>query len=180
MDKSLVNIKKEDFSLESSTSIFKCQLNETEMNRDIEKVIDRYGDRQNHLTNVKAQMTDVKMWNEPGFKHLANIVLDVCNKIKKNKETNFILHNLWGMKYKTNDYAIEHDHWPSVWSFVYYPKVPKGAPGLFFSELENGIEIDIKSGLLVLFDGSLKHSVKPGVFKGYRYVVSGNIKEKIV
>ena len=86
MDKSLVNIKKEDFSLESSTSIFKCQLNETEMNKDIEKVIDRYGDRQNHLTNVKAQMTDVKMWNEPGFKHLANIVLDVCKEIKKNKD----------------------------------------------------------------------------------------------
>lgn len=183
MDKSLVNIVKKDFLLKSSVSIFKCELNEPKMDEDIKKVIDRYDDRQNHLTNIKAQMTDWKMWNEPGFNHLTNIVLDICKQISSlrfKKKTNLVLHNLWGIKYKTNDYAVEHDHWPSLWSFVYYLKVPKGAPGLFFSELENGIEISIKSGLLVLFDGSLKHSVKSGVFKGYRYVVSGNIKEKIV
>ena len=89
MDKSLVNIKKEDFLLKSSTSIFKCQLNKTEINKDIKKVIDGYGDRQNHLTNVKAQMTDVKMWNEPGFKDLGNIVLDICRKISKNNKLIF-------------------------------------------------------------------------------------------
>ena len=184
MGECLVNIKKKDFLLKSLISIFECELNETEMNKNIKKVIDDYGDRQNYQTNIKAQMTDWKMWNKPGFNHLTNIVLDICKKISslklKKEKKNLVLHNLWGMKYKSNDYAVEHDHWPSLWSFVYYLKVPKGASGLFFSELEDGIEIDVKSGLLVLFDGNLKHSVKPGVFKGYRYVVSGNIKEKIV
>ena len=32
------------------------------MDKEIKKIIDKQGDRQNHKTNVKAQMTEWKMW----------------------------------------------------------------------------------------------------------------------
>jgi len=84
-------------------------------------------------------------------------------------------------KYKSEDVAITHDHWPSIWSFAYYINAPKGAPGLFFPEMgDQGGERNIEPGLLVFFEGHIKHAVRPAKFKGYRYVVSGNIKENNV
>ena len=165
-------------------TVYECKLDEPEMNKQIKKIIDKYGDRMNHKTNVKAQMTEWKMWHEPGFKRLADIVLDISRKIsvaKYNREINPNLDNLWGMKYKSEEIAISHDHWPSIWSFAYYINAPKGAPGLFFPEMgEQGGERNIEPGLLVFFEGHVKHAVRPAKFKGYRYVVSGNIKENNV
>ena len=42
------------------------------------KVINKQGDRQNHKTNVKAQMTEWKMYNEPGFDKLSKIILELA------------------------------------------------------------------------------------------------------
>ena len=129
-------------------------------------------------------MTEWKMWHEPGFKRLADIVLDISRKIsvaKYNRPINPMLDNLWGMKYKSEEVAVTHDHWPAIWSFVYYLNAPKDAPGLFFPEMgEQGGERKIEPGLLIFFEGHIKHSVRPAKFKGYRYVVSGNIKENNV
>ena len=175
-------MKRKDLPLTSFITTYEVKLDEPEMNKDIIKVINKYGDRQNHKTNVKAQMTEWKMWHEPGFKQLASIALDISKKIseaKYNRPINPMLDNLWGMKYKSEEVAIAHDHWPAIWSFVYYLNAPKDAPGLFFSEMgEQGGERKIEPGLLIFFEGHIKHSVRPAKFKGYRYVVSGNIKEK--
>lgn len=180
----MIEIKRKDLPLTSFLTTFECKLDNPEMNKQIKKVIDKYGDRQNHKTNVKAQMTEWKMWHEPGFKELADIVLDISKKIsvaKYNRSINVQLDNLWGMKYKSEEIAIDHDHWPSIWSFAYYLNAPKGASGLFFSEAgEQGAERKLEPGLLVFFEGHVKHAVRPSKFKGYRYVVSGNIKEQYV
>ena len=178
----MIEIKRKDLPLKGFITTFECILDEPKINKDIKKIIDKYGDRQNHKTNVKAQMTEWKMWHEPGFKRLADIVLDISRKIsvaKYNRPINPMLDNLWGMKYKSEEVAVAHDHWPAIWSFVYYLNAPKDAPGLFFSEMgEQGGERKIEPGLLIFFEGHIKHSVRPAKFKGYRYVVSGNIKEK--
>ena len=150
------------------------------MDQQIIKIIDDYGDRQNHKTNVKAQMTEWQMWHEFGFKELANIVLNLSKEIsiiKYNKSIEPVLVDIWGMKYKSEDFALLHDHWPSLWSFVYYVNSPEGAPGLFFPEIEK--EIKIEPGFLIFFEGHVKHSVKSTKFKDFRYVVSGNIKERL-
>jgi hypothetical protein len=184
MGKSMIEIKRKDLPLKGFITTFESKLNEPEMNKQIKKVIDKYGDRQNHKTNVKAQMTEWKMWHEPGFKKLAGIVLDISKQISEaryNRPINAMLDNLWGMKYKSEEIAVSHDHWPSIWSFVYYINAPKGAPGLFFPEMgEQGGERNIEPGLLIFFEGHIKHAVRPAKFKGYRYVVSGNIKENNV
>ena len=178
----MIEIKRKDLPLKGFITTFECILDEPKINKDIKKIIDKYGDRQNHKTNVKAQMTEWKMWHEPGFKQLANIVLDISRKIsvaKYNRPINSMLDNLWGMKYKSEEVAVAHDHWPAIWSFVYYLNAPKDAPGLFFPEMgEQGGERKIEPGLLIFFEGHIKHAVRKNKFKGYRYVVSGNIKEK--
>jgi len=178
----MIEIKRKDLPLKGFITTFECILKEPEMDKQLKKIIDKYGDRQNHKTNVKAQMTEWKMWHEPGFKQLASIALDISKKISKakyNRPINPMLDNLWGMKYKSEEVAIAHDHWPAIWSFAYYLNAPKDAPGLFFPEMgEQGGERKIEPGLLIFFEGHIKHSVRPAKFKGYRYVVSGNIKEK--
>ena len=178
----MVEIQRKDLPLKGFITTFECKLNDPKMDKEIKKVIDDYGDRQNHKTNVKAQMTEWDMYHEPGFKKLADITLNISKQISKakyNRSINPILSNLWGMKYKSEEIALSHDHWPAIWSFAYYLNVPKGAPGLFFPDMgEQGGERKIEPGLLIFFEGHIKHAVRPAKFKGYRYVVSGNIKEK--
>ena len=177
-------IVRKDLPLKSFITTFETKIDDKKMNEDLIKVIDKYGDRKNHKTNVKAQMTEWKMWKEPGFDKLSNIAMDMAHQAsvqKYNRPVNLIMTNLWGMKYKSNEVAIAHDHWPSLWSFAYYINAPKGASGLFFPEMgEQGGERNIEPGLLIFFEGHIKHAVRPAKFKGYRYVVSGNIKENNV
>ena len=178
----MINIERKDLPLKSFITIFECKLNDSKMDKDIIKSINEQGDRQGHRTNVKAQMTEWLMIREPGFDKLSNIVLNVgrhISQLKYNRQVNLFLENLWGMKYKSEEIAIEHDHWPALWSFVYYVNEPKDAPGLFFPNMgEQGGERNIEKGLLVFFEGHIRHAVRPKKHKGYRYVVSGNMKEK--
>ena len=176
----MIQIQRKDLPLKGFITTFECKLNEPEMDKQIKKIIDKYGDRQNHKTNVKAQMTEWKMWNELGFEKLSIIVLDISkqiSKVKYNNPINTMLTDLWGVKYKSGEMTTPHAHWPSLWSFVYYINAPKNAPGLFFPDMgEQGGERKIEPGLLIFFEGHIKHAVRPAKFKGYRYVVSGNIE----
>ena len=179
MGKSMIEIKRKDLPLKGFITTFESKLNEPEMDKQIKKVIDKYGDRQNHKTNVKAQMTEWKMWDNPGFNALAVKVLKICQMVSKEKyNANIepILNNLWGMNYTSEEYTLKHDHWPSLWSFVYYVDVPQNAPGLSFPQEDSKeIEIKVHNGLLLMFEGHLKHQVNSKKFSGNRYVVSGNL-----
>lgn len=168
--------------LKGMITTFECKLDDPKMDKDLKRVIDSYGDRQGHKTNVKAQMTDWLMNKEPGFDKMSDIVLNIAryiSNVKYRKDVDCFVHNMWGMKYKSEESAIEHDHWPSLWSFVYYINAPKDAPGLFFPDMgEQGGERKLEKGLLLFFEGHIKHAVRPQKYKGYRYCVSGNIKER--
>lgn len=177
----MIELQRKDLPLKGYITTFETIINDKKMNDDIIKVIDKYGDRQNHKTNVKAQMTEWKMWKEPGFDKLSKIILDLGHKAsvqKYNRPVNLIMTNLWGMKYKSDETALSHDHWPSLWSCAYYVNAPKNAPGLFFPEMgEQGGERKIEPGLLIMFEGTVKHAVRPAKFRGSRYVVSANLNE---
>ena len=85
---------------------------------------------------------------------------------------------MWGMKYKSGEIAIEHDHWPCAWSGVYYLKGPKDSPGLFFPEMgDQGGERTFETGLLIMFPGHVRHAVRSKKFKGSRYVVAFNVHQ---
>lgn len=167
--------RKEIFS-NTTITVFEVRLDDEKMNKKIVKIIDKQGDKQKQTSNVKAQMTEWKMMDQPGFKELAEIIKEAAVEASKKKYgllINPIITDMWGMKYKSEEIAIKHDHYPSTWSCAYYINPPKGAPGLFFPEADK--EIKIENGLLVLFEGNVKHEVRPAKFDGFRYVVSANL-----
>jgi|TARA_R110002074_G_scaffold365798_1_gene539593 hypothetical protein len=159
-----------------STTLFTSILNDEQMNNSIVEQIDLQGDRQKYRTNVKAQMTDWNMIDKPGFNSLVNII---CNSVKEISMTKYnipfnpIINDIWGINYKKNDTTLEHDHWPSTFSCVYYINPPKNCPSLIFSELD--FQLKPKHGLLVIFEGWLKHYVPKVDFEGSRYTVSCNV-----
>ena len=84
---------------------------------------------------------------------------------------------MWGMIYKKGEYAIEHDHWPTLWSGVYYLKSPKNSGDLYFPQLKQSFEP--KDNMLVLFSGNTRHGVKENLSDEERVAVSFNVKEII-
>ena len=164
--------------LKSYLTVWESKLDIPKINNKIKKVIDKQGDKQNHRSNVKAQMTLWHMQNEDGFKELSAILIDCVEKISKIRykmDTKFKIDTMWGMKYKSEETAVGHNHWPATWSCVYYLNAPEGASGLLFNEVgDQGVERKIEEGLLIFFPGDLVHSVRPSKFKGYRYAVSAN------
>lgn len=158
--------------------LLETTINNPEMDKNIIRIINEQGDRQKLLTNVKAQMTEWNLLNEDGFKELGNIVKDLsiqASEIKYKTNIKPFITAMWGIKYKSLDYAILHDHFPATWSCVYYINPPKNSPGLYFPE-ENK-EIDIHHGKLIMFEGNVLHEVKKQEFEGFRYVVSANIND---
>ena len=116
---------------------------------------------------------------KPGFKNLLTITDSIVKDIQHHHfglKIPLYLKEIWGTKYKSNDETIEHNHYPSSWSFVYYPNEVEGAPGLTFGEA--GVERTIKKGMLLFFHSMLKHSVRKQEFKGFRYCVAGNYETK--
>ena len=178
----MIQFTRKDLPLKSMITIYEYRLNEPKMDKEIIKQIDKMGDTQQQRTNVKAQMTDWVMWDKPGFKDLANIVLrmvpDITRDKYNRKEFRPEIKDMWGMKYRDKQIAIEHDHWPCAWSGVYYVKGPKDAPGLYFPEMgDQGGERQFEPGLLMFFPGHTRHAVRRKDFKGNRYVVAFNLYE---
>ena len=175
-------IYQHNFKTIKPDSIFTSTIIDPGMCEEIEKEIREMGDKQDYKTNVKAQMTEWNMEDKPGFVKLKEHILSITSFISEkyyNRPMKPEISDMWGMIYKKGDYAMVHDHWPALWSFVYYINAPKNASGLFFPEMgEQGGERKLEPGLMIFFEGHIKHSVRPSKFKGYRYVVSGNMSER--
>ena len=177
-----MQIQRKDMPLKGWITTYETTIKDPKMDRQIKKLIDGQGDRQNNKSNVQAQMTEWVMQEEPGFKKLADIIKKMaieCSLQQYNRKIKPEISDMWGMKYKSNDYTFTHDHWPALWSFAYYLNAPKDAPGLFFPQMgEQGGERKLEPGLLVMFPGHIQHAVRKVIYKGYRYVVSANVYDK--
>ena len=151
-------------------------IQDKDIKENIIKAIEFQGDRQNHKTNVKAQMTDWRMQDQKGFKELDNIIIPMLEKISETQyslnDIQYRCSDMWGMKYSSEDIAIYHDHFPATWSIAYYINPPENSPGLIFTDYNE--EVKLKDGLIVIFPGTTIHSVPKKKFKGNRYVVSAN------
>ena len=92
----MFNIQRKDMPLKGLLTTYEIRIDDPIMDKEIKKVIDKQGDRQNHKTNVKAQMTEWKMWHEPSFKKIADIALNVASTLgpklyNRNINSNFVL-----------------------------------------------------------------------------------------
>ena len=78
----------------------------------------------------------------------------------------------WVAKYSQGDYAIEHDHIPHSFSYVYFVNTPKGSSPLVFST--SGKRIKAEEGKVIIFPGSLRHHVPKNRCDG-RVTIAGNV-----
>ena len=103
-----MEIKKKDMPLKGWITTYETTLKDPKMDKQIKKIIDGQGDRQNNKSNVQAQMTEWVMQDQPGFKKLANIILNMareCSLKQFNRHIKPEISDMGGMKYKSNDYT---------------------------------------------------------------------------
>lgn len=173
-------IVQHNFTSYKPESIFTTYLDKEDIKTNIIDEIKKSGDKQDYKTNVKAYMTDWNMADKPGFKELQDYIINTChylNSLYYRKTVDLQVSNLWGMIYKKDDYAIVHDHWPALWSGVYYLRAPKGSGDLVFPQLKQRIRP--KDNLLVLFRGDVRHGVEENETDNERICVSFNVKEEV-
>ena len=84
----------------------------------------------------------------------------------------FKCSNMWMMQYEKNDSAYPHDHFPSVWSCVYYVEVDNWCSPIIF---EKTLEIRPQNGLLLIFPSIIEHEVPPT--EGQRMAISMNFRQ---
>ena len=173
-------IVQHNFTSYKPESIFTTYLDKDDVRTNIIDEIKKSGDKQDYKTNVKAYMTDWQMKDKPGFVELEKIILHTCGYLSEkyyNRGINLVVDNLWGMMYKKGDYAMVHDHWPALWSGVYYLRAPKGSGDLVFPQLKQRIQP--KNNLLVIFKGDVRHGVEESKTDEERICVSFNVKEEV-
>ena len=132
------------------------------------EMIDDRGDEEFHQTNLKCDMTRYRSWKHDGR---MNEFVTIIKSILKEIPLDLVLADMWGAKYESEEYAREHDHGNSEWSFCIYLNEGQGFPPLIVDKKE----IYPKRGLIVIFPGWVRHSVPSQKFDGERYVVAGNI-----
>ena len=174
------NIYQHNFKTIKPDSIFTSTIIDPKMVEDIHNEIENMGDRQDHKTNVKAQMTEWNMEHRPGFVELKKHILDMVEFISKkyyNRPLKTKISDMWGMSYKKGDHAIVHDHWPALWSGVYYTSVPKNSGELYFPQLKQSIMPN--DNQVIIFNGATRHGVRENLSDDKRICVSFNVKEDI-
>jgi hypothetical protein len=161
--------------------LYSANIDDPEMDNQIMKVIDENCECKRNTTNVKAGMTDWYMQEYPGFVKLAKEMEKISARASFTRYQHLLVpevNTMWGARYSSGEYTIEHRHYPSLWSCVYYPNTVNNAPPItFIDEYNNNEEnnIDVDKGLLLCFESTVKHKVDPRNFEGYRYVVASNI-----
>jgi|SRR6056300_1140971 len=174
-----LEIKQDWFPRKDKVAIYTSNIDYPEMDKQIIKEIREQGDRQGHKTNVKAQMTDWHMSDKDGFKELVHIVKNIISQISSHQynrpDVQYQISDIWGMIYKKDEYAINHDHYPACWSVVYYVQAPEGSGALHFPELD--VKRVPENGLLIIFPGDIKHEALPTTTDIERIVVAMNLKD---
>jgi hypothetical protein len=133
-------------------------------------------------SNVKAVY--MSPWKShtmnPRFAPLCNLVESLAKKISSEElKANLDHLNLdirvtdcWGVIYETSDHTIPHMHYPSDLSAVVYLEADEKSAPIVFGD---GLAIQPKPGLLVIFPGILLHEVPENNSK--RVVVAMNLQK---
>ena len=144
----------------------------------LESIILKTGDEwKRRLTVVQANITNLNMHSRyKEFKTISDIVLTYAEKMGSTPIT-CRTSDCWGVLYKKKDFAVAHAHWPNIWSWGYYVKVPQGSSPLVFPEGKEGnYYIFPQVGDLVIFPAWIKHEVPPSNVDEDRMLVGGNIE----
>lgn len=126
-----------------------------------------------HTSNVQAPMTDWKLHHKSkSYKWISDRACEIASEIThKMAKAKFKCIDCWGVKYRSDDWTKRHSHWPCIFAFAYYVKMPeKPAPIIFPTA---NYKYNPKVGDLVLFPGWIQHEVDR--VDGERIMISGNL-----
>jgi len=154
------------------------------LNPILEKAIRQCGDQQNHSTNVKADMTDFRMWEpqQPGHKQfqvICKFAIEMAIANSPPQALEFFkpaVSDCWGVVYRENEYTKRHDHWPSIWSFSYYVNVSPTCSPIVFPDAEKSIQPE--NGMMCMFPGWIAHEVPKQSAQSERVMIAGNISDQ--
>ena len=152
------------------------------INSKIEYYIRKTGDMMNHVSNVKASMTD---WDSHEKNtHIEKIARKALHLCQEGMQTKYPLEiaDCWGALYTKGEHTVEHHHWPFTWSFCYYVKVSEKTAPLVFHNIMNpqdqsfvNMPIYPKKNDMFIFPSTLRHSVPAQESEEERIMVAGNI-----
>jgi len=142
------------------------------------------------VSNLSKERTDfgfqnynMSTWNlfqeyADDFEELTTTLSKISKSYMKNyfdKELNgnFFVSELWGIVTEPDGLATPHNHWPALFTFVYYLSLPKNNPPLVFTD--SNLEIQPKEGELIFFPSWIKHEVPKNKTDGERVCYAGNI-----
>ena len=149
-----------------------------ELHSSLENIILKTGDEwKRRLTVVQANITNLNMHQRyKAFKEISDIVIKYAEKMGSTP-IKCRTSDCWGVLYKKKDFAVAHAHWPNIWSWGYYVKIPKGSSPLVFPEGKDGnYYVFPQVGDLVIFPAWIKHEVPPSAIDEDRILVGGNIE----
>ena len=120
------------------------------------------------VSNLRAERTVATPYSE-GIQLIKEWVLNIIRQ----KYSGFDYKvDGWVAKYSQGDYAIEHDHIPHSFAYVYFVKTPKGSSPLVFSN--SGKRVKAEEGKVVIFPACMRHHVPKNKCDG-RVTLAGNI-----
>ena len=134
----------------------------------------RIGDEMNHSTNVKASMSNFRVHETTNVFH--EILVKTTEMMRKAPwvDTNLFGHTLldsWTAVYKKGEHTIPHTHTASA-SFCYYIQADENSAPLVFDGTP--LKIQPFSGLCVMFEGGMMHSVPRQEEGANRVILAGN------
>ena len=150
----------------------------SELHSALQRIILKTGDEwKRKLTVVQADITNLNMHGRyKEFKTVSDIVLRYAEQMGSTP-IKCRTADCWGVLYKKNNFAVAHAHWPNIWSWGYYVKVPQGSSPLVFPEGKEGnYYVFPQAGDLVIFPAWIKHEVPPSTVDEDRMLVGGNIE----
>jgi hypothetical protein len=146
----------------------------------LETQIRDIGDQQFRKTNVKAHMTSWFLQEHSDeFRWISTQAIELAKKHNPH-EVEMYVYDCWGAIYNEGSYTIRHNHWPHLWSFVYYVRCPENcAPlvldGMVTQSGRMGNYFYPTEGDMIMFPGWINHSVPKHESKNDRVVIAGNL-----
>jgi hypothetical protein len=114
-----------------------------------------------YTTNVKGRMSEWLIYTENTIiveSWILNILTVKYPLINNyNKSVNIFTSDMFFVRYGKGDVTLSHNHFPSVWSWIYYIKCPKGSAPLVFTN--SGKKISVEEGTVVIFPSFIPHHV---------------------
>ena len=148
-------------------------------NENISIILNEMDDAQSKTTNVKAKMSEWYMHHHyTEFQWVCDKAINLAERNSPH-QVDYKVYDCWGAIYRKGDWTKKHDHWPNVWSFVYYVDCSDDCAPLLFNDGYDdwGFNLEVRPiiGKMVLFPSVLVHSVPEQTCDFERIMVAGNI-----